>query len=164
MFDHFCLPEDGGSAIAAGIIAGTAAGISDGSAHRIEQYGASVWIFFENELSLCSIDGANWVTGPHGCQEAYQSELSGIHGMLITVEVIVYVFDIVNGSIILGLDGLGAISKSRQFMPLNPGDHCFDILQDICVRIACLPIKIKWRHVKGHQNDHLNYHSMDWWG
>ena len=73
MFDHFLLLADGGFVVAAGIIAGTAAGISDGSAHYIDQYGALAWKLFKNDSSLCSIDGTNWVAGPHSCQEAYQS-------------------------------------------------------------------------------------------
>ena len=48
--------------------------------------------------------------------------------------------------------------------PLSIDQSCFDYLQVIRGWIKLSPLTITFRHIKGHQTDHVSYDELDWWG
>ena len=48
--------------------------------------------------------------------------------------------------------------------PLSIDQKCFDYLQVIRAWTKLSPLTFTFRHVKGHQTDHVSYSELDWWG
>ena len=89
--------------------------------------------------------------GPSSGQSPYRSELAGFDGFLSMVEVFVQVYDIVDGHITLGYDCTSAEQQATGDWPLTTSQPSFDLLQDICHRIAQCPIKFigeKLMHIR----------------
>jgi surfactin synthase thioesterase subunit len=47
--------------------------------------------------------------------------------------------------------------------PLSPSRADFDMLTDIRAKIKRLPITVRWRWIKGHQDDAVSYDDLDDW-
>merc|ERR1712023_332767 len=164
LLDDYSLPYDHGCSIAAGIIAGTACAICDGSFFPDGSFGGAAWGLFSAVDADDPLLGFNWVPGMPSNQSSFHSELSGIDGVLTSLEIIVFFHDITSGSITLGIDCTGAMNRSKSDYPLRSFQPSFDILQDIRERLEMLPITVHWRGVEGHQDDNIPYHKLDWWG
>jgi hypothetical protein len=152
---------DGGRNVALAIINGTAKAISDGSFK--DSMGTSASILYGNDPTS-KITTVNGVPGNDDEQSAYRSELAGIEGTLAVVSSLCTVFDIQQGCITIGLDGDQALRQAGGDWPLEPGQACFDMIQDIRNKIQLLPIEVKWRWIRGHQDDEVDFADLDEWG
>ena len=109
-------------------------------------------------------EAVNWVPGTARERSAYRSELKGPCGALAIVAIFVQFFEIEDGGITLALDGESPLKQCQGTWPLSVDQKSFDILQDIRARVASLPIKVSWKWVEGHQDDHACLSTLDWWG
>ena len=70
--------------------------------------------------------------------------MSGIVGILASVEIIVMKFGIVTGGITVALDGECALDEANGNWPLTIDQASFDFLQEIRNNLKALPIDGKW--------------------
>ena len=167
LLDSVLIPDDGGIAIAQGIRDGSARIVSDGSFQEDAPIGSSGTSGIHVHAGIATTDpceAVNWVPGTASEQSAYRSELAGACGALAIVAIFVQFFKIEEGSVTLALDGESALKQCRGTWPLSVDQNSFDILQDIRARVASLPIKVNWKWVEGHQDDHACISNLDWWG
>jgi hypothetical protein len=70
---------------------------------------------------------------PGACQEqsAYRSELAGVSGILMVLDIVCKKFKIKSGGIEIGLDGQQAMIAASEDWPLNIAQPDFDLLKDI---------------------------------
>ena len=169
LLNKFCILSNDCKAIADGISQGTASVVSDGSFCKDSQIGPSgtsaVIVAPETDCdqNLCAT-GTNWVTGPKGSQSSYQSELAGVIAALTILDVIVWLHSITEGAVTIALNGESALEQSQSTGPLSADQKSFDYVQVIWRWIRLSPLTFKFRHVSGHQTDHVLYHALDWWG
>ena len=72
--------------------------------------------------------------------------------------------EIKEGSITFGVDGDSALQQAFSLFLPNIDDPCFGLIAAIHqVRKEC-PIEWKAIHIKGHQDDHLDFDKLDIWG
>ena len=71
---------------------------------------------------------------------------------------------ITKGSVTIALDGELALEQSQSTTPLSANQKSFDYLQIIWNWIRPSPLTFTFRHVSGHQTDHVLYDNLDWWG
>ena len=161
LIDDFNVPDDNCKDIADAIKNGTARGISDGSFRPEEEAGTSSFRISPGKTSKHVMKGSNWVPGVKKEQSAYRSELAGIDGILSVLKVIVDFYKIRSGSIELALDGESAMDQANDAGYLYTSQKSFDIIHDIRARVKKLPIKIQWRHVRGHASE--KGLAQDWW-
>ena len=169
LLDRFFIPSDNCSAIVYGFSQGTASVVSDGyfcSEPPIGPSGTSsviVSLEIDCNQNLFST-GTNWVTGPKDYQSSYWSELAGIIAALTIIDAIIWLYNITEGSITISLDSKLALEQSQSTAPLSSDQKSFDYLQIIWNWIQLYPLTFKFRHVIGHQTDHILYNNLDWWG
>jgi ribonuclease HI len=81
------------------------------------------------------------------------------------------IHDIQEGSITIGLDGYEDLQAAAGYQalqaatgnwPLNPERPNFDLIMDIRAKIKKLPISVKWKWVKGHQDNNPSL-TLDKW-
>ncbi len=73
-------------------------------------------------------------------------------------------FNITQGSIELGCDGLSALDKAFNYVSIiNIEDSNYDLLLTIRNLWAYSPLTWKFCHVKGHQDDHSSHEKLDRW-
>jgi hypothetical protein len=151
---------DEGLDFADAIRAHTAIAVSDGSYK--DNRGSSASILVGNDINK-AILSANYVPGDSASQSAYRSELAGISGSLTHISAVCEKYNIESGTVTLALDGesaLKAVSKS-----VTPSAHWsdYDLIMDIRNSVSSLPIQVKWKWVKGHQDDHEAVSKLDVW-
>jgi len=100
-----------------------------------------------------------WLTG----YLVHRSELAGACGAIAIVAIFVQFFEIEAGGITLAQDGESALKQCQGSWPLSFNQKSFDLLQDIRARVASLSVKVSWKWVEGHQDDHAHQGSLDWW-
>ena len=150
-----------GANIAQSIIQGNAIAICDGSYK--DQFGTAAFVIQRGASRASRILGANVTPGHPEEQNPYRSEVGGIFAIVITVEALTKVFDIQDGTIEVGCDcesGLTAIFEHEYDTPSQP-HH--DMIHEIQKKIALSPIKWKFRHVRGHQDKHIQAQYLDLW-
>jgi hypothetical protein len=84
------------------------------------------------------------VPGAPEDQSSYRSELAGLYGIAMMVQVICEHFGITSGGIEVGCDGQIAIQRV-----FGEGPHFNPAIKDADYDI----LKWTWRHVAGHQDD-----------
>jgi hypothetical protein len=109
------------------------------------------------------IVGINAVPGSPLAQGAYRSELAGISGVITVVNAICKLHSITSGMIEMGLDGKEALKQAAGNWPLSPAQADFDMLSDVCAKLAASPITWRWHWVCGHQDKHVPHHRLDFW-
>ncbi len=139
---------------------GTATAVSDGSFKN--ENGTSAFLVCAEDDSQ-RIIGVNAVPGACKEQSAYRSELAGISGILMVLDILCKKFQITSGAIEIGLDGQQALIAASEEWPLNIAQPDFDLLKDIRAKAKKLPLKIKWHWIKGHQDDSIDYQHLDSW-
>ncbi|HEY9817588.1 MAG TPA: hypothetical protein V6D20_17545 [Candidatus Obscuribacterales bacterium] len=117
--------------------------------------------------SIADIDtqicAQNQVIGSQAQQSAYRSELAGIEGILVLLELIADHFHLTHGKITIGLDGESALQQAEGDWLLKPCQTDFDLLFDIRQRLKQCPIQCEFRWIKGHQDKHAAYEDLDNW-
>jgi hypothetical protein len=106
---------DGGRALADAIRLGHAIAVSDGSYK--DELGTAAYVL-EGKTKMNRIVGVLKVPGLPADQSSYRSELSGMYGIVVMVEVICTHFEITSGAIEAGCDGLSALRKA-----IGQGSH-----------------------------------------
>jgi hypothetical protein len=150
-FSHLDM-EDDGQIIALAIQQGEAIAISDGSFQDI--YGTAAWVVEGTDSNGRAL-GAVVVPGSAKDQSAYRSELAGLYSILVFVKQLCEFYQISSGSIELGCDGQSALDKAFNYVSLiRVEDANHDLLQAIRTLWAYSPIVWRFKHVKGHQDDH----------
>ncbi len=137
---------------------GTASAVSDGSYKN--DNGTSAFLLCAADVTNCII-GVNAVPGSPSEQSAYRSELAGVSGILLALKILCKKFDITSGSVEIGLDGQQALEAASGNWPLKVHQPDFDLLKDIRAKVKLLPVAITWHWIRGHQDDHEDYHNLD---
>ncbi len=156
LIDEIKMPNDNCNSIVNSITEGSACLITDGSYFKEYESGSSAFILTAAKTKKNKLVGKNWVPGSKEDQNPYRSELAGIDGGLSMLAIIIQFFNIEQGQIEIALDGLSALNQAKKCIKnLLITQSCYDLLQDISNRLKMLPegIKIKWRHVEGHQKE-----------
>ena len=91
------IPEDEATNLAEAIKNGTAIAVSDGSFSN--EFGTASWVI-EGANSHGRITGNNISPGDRLDQNAYRSELSGLYGIVLTIQAICQFHKISNGAVV----------------------------------------------------------------
>ena len=151
---------DGGQALVDAIANGCAIAVSDGSFK--DEYGTAGWTI-RGDTDDVFITGSNITPGDGQYQSAYRSELSGLYGIVVAVEVLCRVFNITDGSITVACDGESALDYAFDWDNrwLRAGTAHLDLISAIRKKVRDSPIQWKFRHVRGHQDDYAQ--QLDRW-
>jgi hypothetical protein len=147
--------------IASGIRAGTTIAVTDGSfkLHR----GTSAFTLVDL-ASGTQLTGANHVPGLPNDHCSYRSELTGILGTVILIDIVCTFFRITSGHVTIGCDNLEAGRHGISFeSPPTPSDDHFDIISAIFAIKRRLPVRLTYRHVEGHQREKYPGQPLDSW-
>ena len=124
LLDQFHLPTDNCLALVAGIVAGTASIVSDGSFNPESLLGpASSSAVVLAPSTECPAKfyarGNNWVTGAGGDQSTYRSKLAGGIATLTILDILVCHRNITDGADTIVLDGDSTLIQSGGDWPLS---------------------------------------------
>ena len=120
----------------------------------------------EQYPSCCTrkqILGLNRTPGRESEQSPYRSELGGIVGTLSTALAVCKAHNITAGSLELGCDCEGAIKAVTAEDPPKAKSENFDMIWECRHLLKQLPIEVKFRWIKGHQDKKKSVHKLDWW-
>jgi predicted RNA-binding Zn-ribbon protein involved in translation (DUF1610 family) len=153
--------QQGGN-VAASILQGTCRAVTDGS---YKDHHSTAAFIIQGTDWRQSIKGDNTTPGSPAEQCAYRSELGGIVGILVMLELLCSQFYLTSGQVTLGCDCESAIKKLRAHKHPKPSDSHYDLLMDCRARIRALPITVTFKWVEGHQDSKHKGHSLalDWW-
>lgn len=133
--------------------------VSDGSFK--DGHGTASWrinIQSEKEFFLGSVI----TPGTTSDQSAYRSEIAGLYGIAATVWCMKKFLDC-NIQVEIGCDGLSAIRQCERYSDsINPNLSHFDMIFAVRSLLHDVNGTIKWRHIKGHQDDHAEL-VLDKW-
>jgi hypothetical protein len=147
--------------LAEAIKQGTAIAVSDGSFQ--DQYGTAAWVM-EGECSIGRISGEVVMPGTSQDQSAYRSKLFGIYSIMVCTKKLCEYFQITSGFITLGCDGQSALDKAfNQVSILQVGESNYDLLFATRTLWAHSPLTWTFKHIRGHQDDHLPQDKLDRW-
>ena len=148
--------------------------VSDGSTK--EDRGTSSWILRDLK-NQTDIKGKNVIPGPLECQDSYRSELGGLYGLVFFITTLLEYFyrdqaTLVKGQItnVLGLVHIGCDGESAITQCYDEEKHItskhtsHDLIIAIRQRMHEFP-NLTWvaGHIKGHQDDHVDYEDLDMW-
>ena len=138
--------------------------VSDGSYHPQHCIGTSAWIF-KRSGDTVTVKGDNLVPGDPAIQCSHRSELSGIIGAVRHMNIICRRYEITEGNIELGCDGLEAfkVASRYDYDPTTRIKH-YDLVSTLHQLIKDSPLTWTFRHVKGHQDNSITYDQIDEWG
>jgi hypothetical protein len=152
--------QDNGEILAAALAGNYAIAVSDGSYK--DNFGTSAFVL-EGRTKEGRILGQNCVPGHTTEQSSYRGELAGIEGILTTVQLICQLHNLTQGSIEIGLDNTTAIDNVNAQGDLTCKKSDFDLVYNIRQHVKDLPITCTFRHVAGHQDDHMDLSQLDRW-
>jgi hypothetical protein len=96
--------------------------------------------------------------------DSYRGELSGLYGITLLTYALAKVFHIESGAIEVGCDGETALFKCFKLdWVIDSSDSGFDLIRAIRQMVTESGIVFKARHIKGHQDDLMEYDSLDRW-
>ena len=137
--------------------------VCDGSYKETEDI-ATAGVIIEDEERSFKIKCSIVTPGETGELNAYRAELCGILTTLGIIHEICSQFHLTSGKILIGCDCDGAVSKVLYHLscPLikSTAKH-FDILTSISHYSRLLPTVTDLVHIKGHQDDELEYSELD---
>jgi hypothetical protein len=142
------------------IEAGSAIAVSDGSFAETSKAGTAGWII-EDPDQLQQLRGTTISPGSTEAQCSHRSELVGILGIISHVNRICTNNQIDHGTITIGCDGIGAIQLVNNDYFCKSSQKHYDIIKSIKSSIYVSPIKWKFRHIKGHQDDYTHFDNLD---
>ena len=155
---------DGGAGLAQSILHGTAIAVSDGSFKDNRGTAGFILEDRDNPSAEARAIGVNTVPGSLEDHSSYRSEISGVSGIVSTVECICAAYGITEGSIEAGLDGDQAMKSISGDWLLKADQADFDLLQDLRAKLARSPLTWKWRWIQGHQDENKSFADLDRWG
>ena len=88
--------------------------------------------------------------------------MAGIVGILTTVKLLHEPQLITQGTITIGLDGKNPLRRASA-MDTIASHSDYDLIKVIHSLRDELSVKIQWRWIEGHQDDHLAWHDLDNW-
>jgi len=131
------------------MITGQAVTVSNGSFQ--DQCGSAAWTI-EGTMSAHRIVGMGWMPGTTMDQSAYCSKLFGLWGMLRMIQNFITDQQIQTGQIMIACDGLSAIRQARSSRPVDLEAVHYDLIGAIHQLRTQILIKVRFVHVKGHQD------------
>jgi hypothetical protein len=144
---------DGGVMLADAIRRGQAVAVSDGSYK--DAFGTAAYVLegvnSDNRLVVVLIS-----PGTPDDQTSHRSELAGLFGIVVMVNLVCEHFEITEGAVEVGCDSQNAL---RHVFGQGAGfeakikDVDYDLRSAIRKLLEKSPIQWKWRHVAGHQDD-----------
>jgi hypothetical protein len=150
-----------GETIAQALIRGNAIAICDGSYK--DQFGTAGFALQNGSSREYRILGANVTPGHPEDQNPYRSEVGGIAAIIIIVEAITTIYDIQTGAIELGCDCESALTAVFSHEYDTPSQPHYDLIHEIRKKLAASPIIWTPRHVRGHQDKHIQFKHLDMW-
>ena len=161
---EFCASWDNAPRIARALQEGLLRAVSDGSYKT--RFGTASWVL-ETEDEITALTGSLIVPGHPGVQSSGRSELAGLYGIAVIVDLLCQHYDIKEGAIEVGCDGLNALRDCFKpgFTASCAKPH-FDLICATRTIMERTPIKWLWRHVDAHQLDNpfIEYEDLDRWG
>jgi hypothetical protein len=154
---------DKGAGLAVSLRKGTAIAVSDGSFKDARGTAAFMIEDCDTPSAASQAIGVNTVPGSTKDHSAYCSELSGVSGIIATVDCICSAHGVLSGAIEVGLDGDQAMKACSGLWPLKADQADFDLLQDICAKIKHSPLIWHWRWIEGHQDNKMSFEALDRW-
>jgi hypothetical protein len=155
---------DGGVGLAHSLSKGTAIAVSDGSFKDGRDTAAFILEDSECPCEASRAIGVNTVPGSVENHSAYRSEISGVSGVVATVNCACAAHGVTEDSIEVGLDGEQAMKAISADWVLKSDHPDFDLLQDLRAKLARSPVNWKWCWIKGHQDESASYIDLDRWG
>jgi hypothetical protein len=146
--------EDDGRAVATSISNGSFLAISDGSFK--DQHGTASWIV-QGEDSFGAF-GSSLITpeNPED-QSAHRSELAGLFGIATIVDLLCQYYDITEGTVTIGYDGLQALVHATSSVDFTSTKMAqFDLVGATRTMLRRSPVSWKAEHVLGHQDDDVH--------
>jgi len=150
--------------IAAAISAGKAQACTDGlyMANLCKKLALAAWLIEHKEDWRIVCSGHTPVLGLPVDVNAYRVELHGIHVALMVIKAICIFYGITQGSVDLFCEcDMALWLASKEWLQLVQLTKHADIVRAICILVDELPIKIWFREVKGHQDNHVEYALLD---
>lgn len=160
-FEHFHCTDDG-QVIADAIRQGTAVAVSDGSFKN--ELGTAALVL-EGQDSNNRILAGHLTPGPPSSQSSFQSELSGLYGIVLLVNTICRLHNIMEGKVCCACDGAQALAQAfaeTRYFTVKTSKSNYDILSAIHTLLQASPIQWEHKHIKGHQEDDGNM-VLDRW-
>jgi hypothetical protein len=145
--------EDGGITLAQSIQNETVIAVSNDSFKVGFRMAGFV---FEGGSSDSRVLGVNVTPGGLAAQSSYRSEISGLCSIIFMVNLVCQSFKIMTGSITVGCDGLSALKsvfEEGEYWEAVIEQTDYDIISSIRAQFRKSPIKWRWRHITGHQDD-----------
>jgi hypothetical protein len=152
------------SVLLQGIRQGEAIAVTDGSfKNNLGTAGFTIQPHLHDETDQDSFIMVNQTPGDPRDMDAYRAELGGIFGIIDLANHLCNSFAITSGHITVGCDCSSALVNITSPYPLATGRPHHDLLSGIRTLIDQSPISWKFQHVRGHQDDHTEYHMLDRW-
>ncbi len=92
-----------------------------------------------------------------------QSSFCGIYTILLMLLKLCEFAEFRIGQVTIGCDGESALHMASPLSSCGPKNPCVDFIMAIHKLLHLLPIDIKFRHIKGHQDVHSPVDSLDNW-
>jgi hypothetical protein len=140
-------------------LSATIMAVSDGSFKDL--YGTAAWTIGTDENEHI-VSGRAICSGGPASQSAYRSKLTGLYAILAVLHQACLYFDVQEGNVQIGCDGLSALQHAFEREPFLPTDFPdYDLLGAIYHLRKISKVTWSHRHVKGHQDDHST--ELDQW-
>ena len=136
-----------------GIVEGTAEIVSDGSYKNGRSSSAC-------RVINTNISVSNTVPGPKEDQSSYRAELGGILTGLTYTNNVCKQKGITSGHCTFYCDNKGALQAAFGWKTPNSRWTCYDLVCLIRYQVANSPLKWKWKHIYGHQDNSTSYEHL----
>jgi len=145
------------SSIAEAIKKGVAHIVSDGS--FVDSFSTAAFIL---EGNFTQVKNQVITLGRPQDMSAYQSEISGLYAAIFLIHSLCNFFQIEEGSVTIGCDGLSALHQAfSSFTPPSTDCPSFDLIMAIHQLCKCSQIQWQPQYVAGHQVDHAPFEQLD---
>jgi len=128
---------------------GQAVTVSNGSFK--DQARAATWMI-EGQMAEHQLLGTGLTPGHPEDQSAYWSELFGLWGILASLKQFADTHNIGHGQVTIACNSQSALKKAQQDYPTEPGKAHYDLISTIQNLQWVIPIKLRFEHIKGHQD------------
>jgi hypothetical protein len=155
--------EDGGRTIAEAIRQRKAVAVSDGSYK--DEFGTAAYVL-EGANSENRLVGVLVSPGRPEDQQSSRSELAGLYGVVVMVNLVCKQFDIKDGVIEVGCDSQSSLRNvfgQGASFEAEIKDTDYDLRSAIRKQLEQSTIQWKGRHVAGHQDDDDGIEELDRW-